>query len=251
MSIGPLLDHRVPDNLDLTKTGNMKKLFLLLFLPGSLLAQNKNLFVNLQIHRDFHREAFTSTIEIFELDKLGTTFFFTDYDFYSTGQTASYFEVARNFAVLRSKPFTTNLSVQFNDGVLNIDGLIGKQIPRTLLYGVALSNILIGPAYFELQGLARQEFGADIGFQFTGVWSVPIPKTPVVFQGYLDWFNHNYHDQPTVVQAEPQLLVRHGQWAIGGELEISRNFSGAITKKQGFSYEIWYTHPTVFLRVDF
>jgi hypothetical protein len=231
----------------------MRKLSVLFLLlsPVVLFAQNKNVFMNVQFHRDFHREAFTSTVEILELDRRGSTFFFTDFDYYSEGETGSYFEVSRNFAVLRAKPFVTNFSLQYNDGVLNIDALGGKQIPRTFLYGVALSNILIGPAYFELQGLVRQEFGANLGFQFTGVWSVPIPKTPVTFQGYVDWFNHNYRDQPTVVQAEPQLLVRSHQLAIGTEWEISRNFTGAYTRKQGFSYETWYTHPTLFVRVDF
>jgi hypothetical protein len=213
-------------------------------------AQNKNVFVNLQLHRDFDREAFTSTIEIFELDKLGTTFFFTDYDYYSTGQTASYFEIARNFAMLRLKPTTVNASVQYNDGVLDVDGKLGKQIPRAVLGGIALSNILWGPSYFELQGLARQEFGAEIGWQFTGIWSVPVVGTPLQFLGYIDWFNHRYHDQPTVVQTEPQLLVRSGPWAVGTEWEISRNFTGARTKRDGFSYDKWYVHPTVFVRVD-
>ena len=229
----------------------MKKLLILLLLPAILWAQDKRVFVNAQLHHDFDREAFTSTIEIFELDKLGTTFFFTDYDFYSTGQAASYFEVARNFAVWRLKPTTINASIQYNDGVLDVDRVFGKQIPRTALLGVAFSNITLGPAYFELQGLARQEFGADLGWQFTGVWSVPIKRTPLQFLGYVDWFNHNYHDQPSVFQMEPQLIVKSGQWAVGSELEISRNLPAARTKKDGFSYEKWYTHPTVFVRVDF
>ena len=229
----------------------MKRVLFLLLMPASLLAQDKNLFVNAQLHRDFHRECFTSTIEILELDRRGTTFFFTDYDYYSTGETGSYFEVSRNFAMWRPRTFTTNLSLQYNDGVLNFDALAGKQIPRTVLYGVAFSNILVGHAYFELQGLIRQEFGADLGFQFTGVWNYAIPRTPLVFQGYVDWFNNYYHDQPTVVQSEPQLFVRHGQWAIGSDVEISRNCSGAFTTRHGFKYETWYTHPTMFVRVEF
>ena len=228
----------------------MLKSLILLFLPAVLFAQDRNLFVNAQLHRDFHRESFTSTIEVFEIDRLGTTFFFTDFDFYEAGQTGSYFEIARNLGVWRTKPAVINLTAQFNDGVLNIDALAGKQIPRTILGGITFSNITVGQAYFELQGLARQEFGAELGWQFTGVWSVPLVKSKVQFLGYVDWFNHNYLDQPSVLLAEPQLLVRFGQWALGSELEISRNFSGAYSEKQGFTYETWYTHPTVFVRVD-
>ena len=219
-------------------------------LPALVLAQPKDVFVNAQFHRDFDREAFTSTIEILQLDRFGSTFFFTDYDFYSTGQTGSYFEIARNHAVLRTKPLVANITVQYNDGVLDFDALWGKQIPRTLLYGIALSHLMIGPAYFELQGLVRQEFGAAAGIQFTGVWSWPIPRTPLTFQGYVDWFQHHYRNQPPVVLAEPQLLFRQRKWALGTELEISRNYTGAYTESDGFELRKWYAHPTIFLRVD-
>lgn len=223
----------------------------LLALPAALTAEEKSLWTNLQLHRDVHRELFTSTIEIFEQDRWGTTFFFTDFDFGSTGQQASYFEIARHHAVLRMGKAKWNLTAQYNDGVLPTDAEFGKGIPRTVLGGVAVSEVNAGPVSLELQALARQEFAAELGWQFTAVWYWPIGKTPLEFLGYVDVNSNHTGDQPNSLQAEPQLQFRSGIWAIGTELEISRNFTGAYTEKNGFAYHTWYTHPTIFLRVDF
>jgi hypothetical protein len=233
----------------------MRKLLFALFLPGVLLAQDKNLFVNLQLHRDFHREIFTSTIEIFEQDRYGTTFFFTDNDFGGKGEQGSYFEISRNLAVYRARRGTLNGSLQFNDGVLAGDGIAAdgtqiKQIPRTVLGGLTFSDIRYGAASIELQALVRQEFAADLGWQLTGVWFYPIPRSRFEFLGYVDWNSNATNNQPTSVQAEPQLQYRYRNYAVGTELEISRNFTGAYTEKNGFAYRTWYSHPTLFLRVD-
>lgn len=229
----------------------MKQLLFILLLPVLSAAQGKNLFADLQLHRDFHREILTATVEMFEVDRYGTTFFFTDFDFGSIGQHGNYFEIARNHA-LRRLPFAAlNATLQFNDGVLPTDAAAGKGIPRTVLGGLSLSDLKWGAAAFELQALLRQEFAADPGWQFTAVWMWPVSGTPFEFLGYVDWNTNKAGDQPVSVQAEPQLLIRRGLWAIGSELEISRNFSGAYTDSQGFDYDTWYAHPTLFLRVDF
>lgn len=229
----------------------MKHTLFFLCLPSLLFAQERNLWTNLQLHRDIHRELFTSTIEIFEQDRYGTTFFFTDFDFGSSGQQANYFEIARHFAVYRTRGAVWNLSLQYNDGVLPTDAEFGKGIPRTVLGGIAFSELRVGPMSLELQMLARQEFAADLGWQLTAVWYCPIRKTALEFLGYVDVNSNKTGDQPNSLQAEPQLQYRRGIWAVGTELEISRNFTGAYTEQHGFAYHTWYTHPTIFLRVDF
>ena len=233
----------------------MSRLCWLLLLPGLLLAQEKSLFVNLQLHRDLHRELFTSTVELFELDRFGTTFCFSDNDFGHAGAQGSYLEIARNHALLRRSWGVLSASLQFNDGVLAGDGMAAdgtpiKQIPRTWLAGASLAEVKWGAATFEAQALWRQEFAAGAGWQLTGVWFYPLPRG-FEFLGYVDWNSNATNDQPTSVQAEPQLQYRRGQWAVGSELEVSRNFTGAFTTAQGFSYRTWYTHPTLYLRVDF
>ncbi|MBI5059757.1 DUF5020 family protein [candidate division KSB1 bacterium] len=234
----------------------MLRILLAVCLPCVLFAQDKNLFVNLQLHRDIHREVYTSTVEIFELDRYGTTFFFTDSDFGPAGEQSSYFEISRSHAMLRRSFGVLSASLQFNDGTLAGDGFAAdgtqiKQIPRTWLGGASLSELKWGPAVFELQALWRQEFAADPGWQLTAVWFSPIPRTRLELLGYVDWNSNETNDEPTSVQAEPQLQYHRGHWALGSELEISRNFAGAYTTDNGYSNRTWYTHPTLFLKVDF
>ncbi len=207
-------------------------------------------FVNGQLHRDFNREVFTSTVEIWSGDRLGSSFFFADFDFGKTGQTQSYFEVSRHFAFAKIKRTDLNATIQFNDGVTGFDKTGGKLIPRTVLAGLALTELRIGSAVIELQTLLRQEFASDLGWQLTGVWFLPIKKSRFEFLGYVDWNSNNYGDNPVSVQAEPQFQYRHQHLAFGTEWELSRNFAGAYTEEDGFEYHKWYLHPTLFIRYD-
>jgi hypothetical protein len=229
----------------------MKTLTLLLLFAGIAPADEPTLFVNGQLHRDFNREIFTSTIEIYNLDKLGSTFFFTDFDYDSAGEVQSYFELSRNFLLTWTKWGGLNASLQYNDGVSALDDLLGqKTIPRTVLLGPVLSNVTIGPMDFELQALYRQEFASDPGWQLTAVWFWYIKDTPLEFLGYVDWNSNEYGDNPTSLQAEPQFQYRYKKLALGTEWEISRNFQGAWTKDDGFEFRKWYLHPTIYLRYD-
>lgn len=233
------------------KTGIMYLFIFLFLLPAALFAEGTTVSVNAQLHRDFHREIFTSTLEVFEADRFGTTFLFTDFDYGSTGQQGSYFEVSRNIRVVPVGKARANFSLQFNDGVLPSDAKYGKGIPRTILYGIAVSDLQWGAAYFEMQALARQEFAADLGWQLTAVWDWPISQTPFEFLGYVDWNSNTTGHRPTSVQTEPQLQWNWKNLALGTEVEISRNFTGAWTPDHGFRYRKWYTHPTLYLRVKF
>lgn len=208
-------------------------------------------YVNGQLHRDINREVFTSTVEVWSGDKLGSTFFFADFDFASNGQSQSYFEASRHFELTRIKKLGhLNASVQFNDGVTPGDGFEGKIIPRTFLAGLALTELRRGNSTFELQALARQEFASDLGWQLTGVWFVPISKSSFEFLGFVDWNSNEYGDQPVSIQAEPQFQYRIKQVAVGTEVEISRNFAGAFTEADGYETGKWYVHPTLYLRFD-
>ncbi len=209
-------------------------------------------YVNGQFHRDFNREVFTSTIEFWSGDKLGSTFFFADFDFASSGETQSYFEISRHIFLGRIKKLGhLNASLQFNDGVTGVDGFGRKLIPRTVLGGVALTELKAGNAVFEIQALLRQEFASDLGWQLTGVWFVPISKSPFEFLGFVDWNSNEYGEQPVSIQAEPQFQYRWRQLALGTEGEISRNFAGAFTEEEGYETGKWYFHPTLYVRYDF
>ncbi len=228
------------------------KTCVVLFILAPLVAfcQSPTLFANLQLHQDFHREVLTATTEIYSTDRLGWLFFFADFDHDSPGATLNYYEVARYFKIYSLTKFTANATIQYNDGVMSGDVPGLKNIPRAWLGGVALSDFPLGKSSLGLEALARKEFARDLDWQFTAVWFVPIIENRLEFQGVVDWNSHNETGEPNTIQAEPQLQVRRGRLALGSELELSRNFPGAYTEKQGFVYNEWYTHPTIFVRLD-
>lgn len=226
----------------------MPAFILVLFCIGSSFAAET--FVNAQLHRDFNREVFTSTTEIWSGDRLGSSFMFADFDFARSGQTQSYFEVSRHFALIRTKKAEYNLTIQYNDGVTAADATGMKLIPRTVLGGLAVTELRSGDAQIELQALLRQEFASAIGWQLTAVWFWPLRKSRFEFLGSVDWNSNEYLDQPVSVQAEPQIQYRYRQAEFGTEWEISRNFAGAYTEDDGFEYHKWYVHPTLFVRYD-
>ncbi len=179
------------------------------------LAHAGETFVNGQLHRDFNREVFTSTVEIWSGDRLGSSFLFADFDYGTSGQSQSYFEISRHFGLTRIKKAELSATIQYNDGVTPSDGTAGKLIPRTVLGGLALTELKAGDATVELQALLRQEFASDMGWQLTAVWFWPLSKTPFEFLGYVDWNSNEYGDQPVSLQAEPQFQYRYqasGNW---------------------------------------
>ncbi|MFH1011948.1 MAG: DUF5020 family protein [bacterium] len=232
----------------------MKKALLFTLMATAIACgQEKNLFLNAQLHWDFDREVVTSTLEFFHLDRLGTTFFFADFDFDETGQHGSYFEIARNFRIVPTRRGTMNLSVQYNDGVNDGVGVLEtpmKIIPGVFLYGVALDRFLLGKASFEFQALARKEFATRLSWQATLVWLAHLQPW-LMFNGYVDVNADEQFDGRIRIQSEPQLKFLWRQWAIGSEVEVSRNFLPAGTERQPFEENKWFAHPTIFLQYNF
>jgi hypothetical protein len=226
----------------------MRIVFIVLLATAAFAsAQQKNLYLNAQLHWDFDREINTTTLELFHLDKLGTTFFFTDFDFDEVGQHGSYFEIARNFKVVPSSRGNLNLSVQYNDGTLELPE---KVIPGAFLYGFAFDNLHVGPARLEFQTLARKEFATDLSWQLTLVWFAPMQPW-LLFNGYVDVNGDQKYGGRTRVQSEPQLRFLWQPWSIGSEVEVSRNFLPAGTSQHPFEKDKWFAHPTVFVQYDF
>jgi hypothetical protein len=70
----------------------MKRLIVIFAVLASFAASAQNL----QLHRDFERGHFTTTFEMFKMDKWGNTFTFIDFDYDGErGINQGYFEIAR------------------------------------------------------------------------------------------------------------------------------------------------------------
>ncbi len=216
---------------------------------------------NLQLHYDFGegRQFFTSTMEMFRPDSLGSTFWFIDFDFNSPdrprGISLAYWEISRDFyipVIKRLKGLEElGFHIEYNDGVQiekpDSGEIIGYNLISTWLaglsYPVKAGNVIIGTML--LYKHPRGASSAD--FQFTAVWYQTLIKDKVTLTGFVDIWSQDkiFEDGKEIVfQTEPQFwyaLNRHIYF--GGEIEISKNFP--------FGPNEWKFQPTLALKWEF
>ena len=217
--------------------------------------------VNIQEMYDFNREHLTTTLEMFKGDKWGSTFFFTDiYHTNNIAPTDYYTEIARSLNFWKdSKLGALSLHIEWNggNGIFSTPaGWGGYPVNNAWLYGVEyflhnadFSNTLtIELMYKDIRG-----GNSDVPLQFTLVWGMNnlFGVKGLSFSGFLDfwWEDHVWSytalGQPdettsTVLLTEPQIWYNVGQHFgcdnlnIGGEVEISNNFSGNAKGESGF-----------------
>jgi hypothetical protein len=234
----------------------MKKIIILagLFMQMGLQAQN------LQLHYDFgtDRKYFTATHEMYKSDKLGSTFWFIDFDFNypvkSHSMSAAYWEISRTFFIPGLKklaPFK-RLAVHFeyNDGFAAFEttpgDLIAISYNSVFLTGLEFP-VSIGDFMVSTQLLARLPLTyKSPGFQFTLVWSQLLFKK-ILLAGYMDLWSQkrvNTETDELVFQTEPQLwFLVTKKIALGGEVEISKNFPAGP--------QDWQASPTLGIRWEF
>ena len=217
----------------------MLKAVTLVFLFAAAAALSQNL----QVHYDYGkgRNYITTTIEMFKPDEYGATFFFVDMDYDTPGTNSmslGYWEIARYVSL----PFCHDLSatVQYNDGAA-IFGPLGRAWFVGLSYPVRLGFITVNTDVLY----ADFEFSKRPDFQLTFVWFKLIFNERVQLTGYADIWTHDdaLGKKQPVVQTEPQiwyLLDKH--LAVGGEVEISKNFLPA---------KGWQLMPTVGIKWEF
>ncbi len=204
----------------------MKKLLFLVIFTTSVFAQN------LQIHYDYGegRNYITTTLEMFKPDELGATFWFVDMDYNSSLNSCNlaYWEIARYFTlpVLNNK---LSVTIQYNDGVLVAGERdeIGIPLNSVWLGGVSYFMPLANGAYSVELLYRRMDVSKQPDWQLTLVWFQPLLAGKLHFMGYLDYYSQDDYSgvKLKILQTEPQLwLVLNNHIAVGGEVEISRNF---------------------------
>ena len=203
----------------------MKKL-LTIFAILSAFAVNAQ---NLQLHRDFDRGHYTTTFEMFKMDKWGNTFTFIDFDYDAkNGINQGYFEIAR---VLKTEKMPIGLHVEYNGGVGN------AEVPGVGSFGYTINDAWIFGANYS-QGSAKWGFSTYAGyksikdadkanFQITGTWYVNMLDGKMTFSGFADLWTEKGLNDNTIFLTEPQLWYNvNKQFSFGGEVEISNNFAG-------------------------
>ncbi|PIS28780.1 MAG: hypothetical protein COT43_05740 [Candidatus Marinimicrobia bacterium CG08_land_8_20_14_0_20_45_22] len=199
---------------------------------------------NIQLNYDLRRECFTTTVEIFKPDKLGSLFTFIDFNYENQGDvqnaSMSYWEIARYFTI----PAVPKLAatIQYNDGLTN-----EYSFNPVWLGGV---QYVVGGKKFSLlvDFLIRKEFNTQgLTFQLTTVWFYNFKKVEI--SGFIDVWNTGSEGFPSkkiVFLSEPQFWYKiTNNILIGGEIEISRNFNGGYTKKDAFEADRLFILPTL------
>ncbi len=198
---------------------------------------------NIQEMYDFQRGHFTTTLEMFQTDKWGSTFFFNDiYHPDNLVPTGYYTEIARSLNFWKdSKLAALSLHVEWNGGMYASNAwLFGVEY---FLHNADFSNTFT----FELlYKNIRDMVKNDISYapiQFTFVWGMKdiFNVKGLSFSGFLDiwgekinWINEDLTLDETdwVILTEPQIWYNVGQHFgcenlnVGGEVEIAYNFAG-------------------------
>ena len=192
----------------------------------------------IQLNYDFlpERNYLTFTFELFKPDNLGSTFFFTDFNFdRNDGANLAYFELARKFTIKNNFLEGLNLHVEYNDGFLitndknssPVDPL-GFPINRALLGGfgfpIQLGNFTLNTTY--LYKNTKGSSGVD--GQFTAVWFHNLFNNKVTLRGFFDFWSEDRlsgSGKKAVLLTEPQILYNlNKNFSVGSEIEISNNF---------------------------
>jgi len=219
-----------------------KQHLAILFIALPLLARAQNL----QLNYDFGRQHLTSTLEIYKTDKLGATFAFIDFDYNHKGSSGlknaslAYGEIARYFKIPKVSNFSA--TIQYNDGLTNAFSF------NPVWLGGAQYVFRIGKQTFPVDFLVRKELNTDgLTFQLTYVWYYLWRKLEIT--GFIDVWNTGadaYPAKKLVFITEPQFWYKLAPAIyVGGEIEISRNFSGAWSRNKDFCEDELFVLPTL------
>lgn len=214
-----------------------KRIFLPILFSATLLAHN------LQLHYDLGRKHFTSTFEMYVEDKLGYTFWFMDIDYNNPvngfkNASLAYGEFFRYFSISRTRQLY--FTIQYNDGLTN----------SFSFSPVWLAGIQAPILKLPCEILLRKEVGTrGLTFQVTFVWFYDFERFEI--SGYIDIWNtgNGYPKNRLAFMSEPQFWYKvTPSIYLGGEIEISTNFSGAWTKDRNFQKDKLFIIPTVGLK---
>lgn len=211
-----------------------------------LVAVIANAQTNIQELYDFNRGHFTTTLEMFQTDNWGSTFFFNDIYHPNTMEapTGYYTEIARALNFWKGSQMDAfSLHVEWNGGqYANNCWLFGVEY---FMHSADFNNTFT----FELLYKSIAGQAGNTPLQFTFVWGMKdfLNVKGLVFSGFLDiWGENNtwtvkddnefwgYRTETTkmVLLTEPQLWYNVGQHFgcenlfVGGEVEIAYNFTG-------------------------
>lgn len=218
---------------------------------------------NVQLHYDMGsalysrlatRAKVTSTVEMFKPDSWGSTYLFTDIDYFGDGAAGAYWEIFREFSFGAKRRWAAH--IEYDGGVTSLKSTaIASRFQHSALAGVAwnwssddFSKVFSVRALYKqyFKGMDRKGFP---GFQVTAVWEDTFASGLCTFAGFVDvWRDPDVNGQ-LIVLSEPQFWVNLNaikgmekvKLSLGSEVEMSNNF---IFDKEGKNNR-FYAIPTL------
>ena len=192
---------------------------------------------NVQLHYDFERGHFTSTVEMFKPDNWGNTFFFVDMDYNGANGEINlgYWEIARE---LKFWDAPISAHVEYNGGLTNgfsfgnayLAGPSYTYLAKDFSYGITLMALY---KYITLTPTDKPH-----NFQLTAVWFYNMLDGKLTFSGFADFwkedhtvsndgFVEDFQSSEYIFLSEPQLLYNATKnFSVGGEVELALDFGG-------------------------
>jgi len=262
----------------------MKKFFFFAMMAISSMSAEAQ--VNIQLHYDLgrninsasepNRPKLTSTVEMFKPDRLGSTYFFVDMDYYSDGIAGAYWEISREFTFAKPAESSTFAAhVEYDGGLTN-----NKYAERNSSYATSRFQqcFLLGPAWnwhngdfsktFSFQLMYKQylkqkaqyngagDYKAIASFQATAVWSTTFAHGWCTFAGFADlWYGYTprfdaakgEQRKGLVFLTEPQFWLNIPAtkgFSVGTEWEFSNDFVW-VTTPEGKKTKTFMWNPTI------
>lgn len=231
----------------------MKKLLFAILVTFCVFSSVSVSAQNIQLHYDFGRSLYnndlkarplmTSTVEKFQPDQWGSTFFFVDMDYTSEGVQSAYWEIARELKFWKG-PFSAH--IEYNGGVVK-----GFSINNAYLAGMTYTyNNASFSRGFSLSAMYKyiQKNSSPNNFQLTGTWYMNMCDNLLTFSGFADFWREKTPSSTMQFLSEPQFWVNLNRikgvnekfnLSVGSEVELSHNFGG----RKGF-----YAIPTLALK---
>lgn len=220
----------------------MRKLLLSLFIASCSMVSAQNVQFHYDLGHTLYdnldgRPNITTTIEFFKPDRWGSTYMFSDIDYYCDGTAGAYWEISREFTITKNPQWAVH--TEYNGGLTSIENLnICSRFQHAALAGVAwnwasrdfnrtFSVQLMYKQYFN--GMNRKAFSS---FQFTSVWGSTFANGLCTFSGFADlWYDKSVNGK-MILLSEPQFWfnlntikgMKYVNLSLGTEVELSNNF---------------------------
>lgn len=210
---------------------------------------------NVQVHYDFGkfiydkdmhgRPLITTTVEMFKPDSWGSTFFFVDMDYKSSGVAGAYWEISRE---LQFWKLPLSLHLEYNGGLNFVRNAYLSGVTYTFNNKGYSFGYTASAMYKYIQ---QQDFNEPHNFQLTYTWYWHFGQKVFTFSGFADYWREKTLNGNYIFLSEPQIWLHLNQLqgyaddfnlSIGSEMKVCYNFAA----RQGI-----YLIPTVAVRWDF